>query len=277
MKPTSSTPRARALAAGLRELREAHGMGLRKLARILGFAPQALSLWEKGLRLPTVADVALILGFFHVSGEQQKHLIELAASARQPSWLTAGSFEGLDTLNSMIACERTATSMTNWAHGIIPGLLQTADYARTILSNSNLSLEQADARLKIRLDRQKSLTRINPLRLNAIIHETALHEQLNNEDIMSDQYDHLLEMSRMPNVSLRVAHSSQGYHPGLLGSFIIYEYKETRPIVYLEHYHANAFSSDERHISSYRKLAKMIFGNALSEEASRALIEKKIR
>lgn len=276
MKATSSTPRTRALAAGLREAREACGLGLRQFARLLDIAPQVLSLWEKGLRLPTVADVALIVGYLHVESEQRDHLLELASMAREPGWLTARPYERLDTLNTMVACERAAVSITNWALGVIPGLLQTADYARAVLSNSNLTLEQADVRLKIRLDRQKALTRLDPLRLNAVIHETAFREQLGSADIMSDQYDRLLAVSRLPNVSLRIVRSGQGYHPGLLSSFMIYEYEEAHPIVYLEHYHAGAFSSDDGHIASYRRLTKMLAEIALSEEESRDLIAEVI-
>lgn len=277
MKATSSTPRARALAAGLREVREAHGVGLRQLARILGFAPQVLSLWEKGLRLPSVADVALILGFFKVRGEKQKYFLELAGSAREPDWLTTGSPEIPEPLSGLLECERSATTVTNWALGIIPGLLQTADYARALLSNSNLTVEQADARLKVRLDRQKILTRPDPARLSAVIYETAFREPLGDEDIMSDQYDHLLAMSRLPNVSLRILPSGQGYHPGLLGSFLIYEYEELPPVIFLEHHGGSAFLSDDRHITAYRRLAKIVTGSALSEEASRSLIAEVTR
>jgi transcriptional regulator with XRE-family HTH domain len=277
MKATSSTPRARALAAGLREVREAHGVGLRQLARILGFAPQVLSLWEKGLRLPAVADVALILGFFHVRGEKQKHLLELARTARDPDWVSAGSPEIPEPLSGLLECERSATSATNWALGIIPGLLQTADYARALLSNSNLTLAQADARLEVRLGRQKILTRPDPIRLNAVLYEAALREPVGDEDIMSDQCDHLLAMSRLPNVSLRILRAGQGYHPGLLGSFLIYEYEDLPPIAFLENYSGSVFLSEREHIAAYRKLAKMVSGNALSEEASRELIAEATR
>jgi len=277
MKATSSTPRTRALAAGLREIRQARGLGLRQFARLLNIAPQLLSLWEKGLRLPGVADVALIAGYLQVGIEQREHLLELARTAREPDWITAGSPEIPEPLSGLLECERSATSVTNWALGIIPGLLQTADYARALLSNSNITVEQADARLKVRLDRQKILTRPDPARLSAVIYETALRELVGNEDIMSDQYDHLLEVSRLPNVSVRILLSGQGYHPGLLGSFLIYEYEELAPVIFLEHHGGSAFLSDDRHAATYRRLAKMMSGNALSEEASRALLAEVTR
>ncbi|MEV6622499.1 helix-turn-helix transcriptional regulator [Amycolatopsis sp. NPDC051106] len=272
MKATSSTPRARALAAGLREVREAHGVGLRQLARILGFAPQVLSLWEKGLRLPAVADVALILGFFHVRGEKQEYLLELARTARERDWVTPGTPEISPELSGLVECERSATKITAWACTLIPGILQTPDYARAILDNSDLTRSQADAHLAMRLDRQKMLTRPEPVQYRAIIGERALREPIAGEDIMSDQMDHLLEVAERPHISLRVLPAEAGYHPGMLGSFFLYEYEDTPPIALLEHAYSSAFLHADGHIRSYLRLAKVLAGRALSEDASRALI-----
>ncbi|MCR6483410.1 helix-turn-helix transcriptional regulator [Amycolatopsis sp. OK19-0408] len=270
MKATSSTPRARALAAGLREVREAHGVGLRQLARILGFAPQVLSLWEKGLRLPTVADVALILGFFEVRGEKQKYLLELAGSAREPDWVTAN-------LPSLSHCEQGATRLTNWEIGIVPGLLQTADYARAIFESSNLSVNQVDARVVARMDRQKMLTAPDPVTLHAILDERVLASTVGNEDIMSDQMDRLLETSRLPHVSVRVLPATAGFHPGRVGSFMLMEYAAGPPIVLLEHHRCSVFLSAADKVTSFRKLAKVVTEAAMSEDHSRERIAEAAR
>src|SRR3569833_27918 len=270
MKATSSTPRARALAAGLREVREAHGVGLRQLARILGFAPQVLSLWEKGLRLPAVADVALILGFFHVRGEKQKHLLELAGSAREPDWATA-------SLPSLNHCEQGATRLTNWETGLIPGLLQTADYARAIFDSSNLTADQVDARIVARMNRQKMLTGPDPVKLHAIIDERVLERTVGDEDIMSDQMYRLVEASRLPHVSVRLLGAGIGFHPGRVGSFMMMEYEAGPPIVLLEHQRCSVFLSAADKVTAFRKLAKMLSEAAMSEEHSRERIAEAAR
>ena len=201
---------------------------MRQLVRIIGFAPQVLPLWEKGLRVPFGDGRALILGVFHVR-EKQQHLSELARTARDPDRVSARSPGIPEPLSGLLECERSATSVTNWALGIILGLLQTADYAQ--LSNSNLTLAQADARLAVRLGLQKFLIRPGPIRLNAVLYEAASRSATR---IMSDQFDHLLAMSRLPNVSLRILLASQGCYPGLLGSFLIYEYEDLPPIAFLK-------------------------------------------
>src|SRR5258708_35981089 len=88
MKATSPTPRARALAASVREVRVARRVGLRELAEALKLSPQMLSQWERCDRLPTVAQVALILGFLRVVGEERDHILELARTSREPNWIT---------------------------------------------------------------------------------------------------------------------------------------------------------------------------------------------
>jgi transcriptional regulator with XRE-family HTH domain len=270
MKATSSTPRARVLAAGLREIREAHGVGVRELARILGFAPQLLSLWEKGLRLPTVADVALILGFFSVRGEKQKYLLELAGSARDPDWITAR----LPNLNQF---EKDATKLVNWETEIIPGLLQTADYARAIFENSTLTVDQVDSRVAVRMQRQKMLTGRAPVTLHALLDEQILTKMVGNEDVMSDQMDHLLEVSRLPHVSIRVLGPTDNYQPGRTGSFMIMEYEKAPPIVLLEHYRCSVLLSETGKVTAFRELAKMLGEAAMSEDSSREKIAESAR
>jgi transcriptional regulator with XRE-family HTH domain len=270
MKATSSTPRARVLAAGLREIREAHGVGVRELARILGFAPQLLSLWEKGLRLPTVADVALILGFFSVRGEKQKYLLELAGSARDPDWITAD-------MPSLHQLEKDAKKLVTWETEIVPGLLQTADYARAIFESANLAIDQVDSRVAARMQRQKMLAGRTPVALQAILDEQVLTNMVGNQDIMSDQIDHLLEASRLPHVSIRILGPTDDYQPGRMGSFMLMEYEKVPPIVLLEHYRCAAFISGADKVAAFRKLAKMLEEAAMSDDDSRERLAEATR
>src|SRR5438067_5680192 len=176
MKPTMSpTPRVRALAASIREAREARRISVRQLAEVLGFSPAMLSQWERAIRVPTVAQVGLILGYLQVAGERQDHILELARTAREPNWLTESTSDIGPALTGLLQCERTAIRINCWALTIVPGLFQTADYARSILSSGDLTLSQVDARLIVRLGRQEILTCKAPIQLNAIISERALY------------------------------------------------------------------------------------------------------
>lgn len=277
MKSTLSSPGLRALSASLREVREARKLGLRELARALEIDPRLLSQWELGIRVPPVEEVARILGYLRVEQPTTRRLLYLAQHTKEPNWLDSHPADLPAALTAVIQCERTASLITNWSPLIIPGLLQTPDYARAQLTASDISVEDADARLVVRLDRQRILTRREPVRLTAIISELAIREVVGDEDIMSDQIDHLLTLTGTSTISVRIVPADVGYHPGKIGMFTLYDFSADPAIVFLEHHHASAFVNELDAIASYRKLVKLLQGKAMSEEASRALLREAVR
>jgi transcriptional regulator with XRE-family HTH domain len=274
MKPTSSGPAARTLAASLREEREARKVGLRALADKLGILPQTLSLWEKGQRLPSVEDVSAILGLLQVTGERRDRIRALARHAREPNWLAATGTDGLLGLTTLLASEADVSRITTWSPLLIPGLLQTPDYIRSIMDNAPVTIDDADSRLRIRLQRQHILSRGSSVRLDALIGERALQENFGSAEIMSDQFDHLLEMSLRDNISIRIVRAGIGYHQGLTGPFDIYDFDDAIPIAIIEQVQSCAFFSESAQTLSYRQIAKLIRELALSEAASRELLQE---
>ncbi|MFJ7215478.1 Scr1 family TA system antitoxin-like transcriptional regulator [Amycolatopsis sp. NPDC098790] len=277
MKPTSSSPGLRALSASLREVREARKFGLRELVRALEIDPRLLSQWELGLRVPPVEEVARILGYLRVDRATTERILFLATHAKEPNWLDSNPADLPAALTAVMQCERTASQITNWSPLVIPGLLQTPDYARALLTASEIKPAEADARLVVRLERQRILSRRNPVRLQAIISELAIREVVGNEDIMSDQIDHLLTSAVTSNISVRVVPADVGYHHGKLGMFTLYDFPTDPSIVLLEHVYASAFLNELEAISGYRKLVKLLQGKALAEDASQALLREAAR
>ncbi|MFI5587131.1 helix-turn-helix domain-containing protein [Amycolatopsis sp. NPDC051758] len=274
MKPTSSGPAARTLAASLREEREARNVGLRRLADKLGILPQTLSLWEKGQRLPSVEDVSAILALLQVTGEKRDRIRTLARHAREPNWLASSNADLPFALTTILDLESTATAITAWAPLVIPGLLQTPDYIRSIMDSSPVTVDQADKRLRVRLGRQRILTRHEPVRYTALIGERALHENFGGPGVMPDQIDHLAEMSERANIRVRIVPAAIGYHPGLIGPFEIYDFDQSPPITAVEHVHSTAFLDESEQIAGHRAVAKLLSGLALSEEATRTLLRE---
>jgi transcriptional regulator with XRE-family HTH domain len=277
MKPTSSGPAARTLAASLREEREGRNVGLRRLAEMLGILPQVLSLWEKGQRLPSVEDVSAILALLGVTGEKRDRIRTLARHAREPNWLASSNSDLPFALTTRLNLESTATAITTWSPLLVPGLLQTPGYIRSIMDSSPVTVEQADKRLRVRLDRQRILTRREPVRFSALIGERSLHENFGGDGIMSDQVDHLVEMSQRQNITLRVVPAEIGYHPGLIGPFDIYDFADAPPITSVEHVHSTAFLHEHEQTAGHRQVAKLLKELALSEETSRSLLREAAR
>ena len=275
--PNTSNPSARTLAASLREEREARGVRVRELAEAIGTSPAMLSQWETGKRIPSTEDVSAILGHLRITGAKREHIRALARHAREPNWLST-SHPGIPhVMSGVVKFEKSARAITTWSPTMIPGLLQTADYIRMIMDNSFVSIEHADIRIGIRLERQKILTRKDPVRLRAYITERMLRDGVGDENIMSDQVDHLLAMSERDNICLRILPTGIPYHPGFVGPFEIYEFADTAPIILLEHHRCSAFLHEDVYIKDYQRLAKLVLGYALSEEDSRAVLQELVR
>jgi hypothetical protein len=89
--------------------------------------------------------------------------------------------------------------------------------------------------------------------------------------------DHLLKMTGRSNISLRIVPANIGYHPGMNGSFILYEFAGMPAIVHLENSHATAFLHEDQVVGSYRRQAKILAGKALSEDDTRAMLREVAR
>ncbi|MEV4600673.1 helix-turn-helix transcriptional regulator [Amycolatopsis sp. NPDC049253] len=276
MTKPSGTPRAVALGAALREVREAKKFGLRELSRALDLNPSLVAHWEAGTRIPSIEDVSTMLGFFRVIGESKRRIMDLARHVRDPNWMATGEAELTPELTTLLQYEQGASAITNWSLNIIPGLLQTPDYARAIFE-VGLTPRQADTRIRVRLDRQKILTDAEPVKYSAIVSAHAIDEPIAPDWVMSDQLDHLLAMTVRANVSLRILPRQQQWHPGMSGSFALYQYRHRNPIVLLEQYSTTSFLSSDKDWGPYQRLAKLLAGEALSEEASRELIAEAAR
>ncbi|WP_368660809.1 DUF5753 domain-containing protein [Amycolatopsis sp. Hca4] len=204
--------------------------------------------------------------------EQRDRIRTLARHAREPNWLASSNADISHALTALLALESTANRITAWSPLLVPGLLQTPDYIRSIMEASSVPIEEADRRLRIRLKRQRVLKQREPVLVRALIGEWALRENIGSPEIMSDQIDHLLEISQLRNVSVRIVPSGLGYHTGLLGPFEIYEFPGTPPITFVEHAHSSAFLHEKTQTLAHQRVVKMLGEQALSEAASRELL-----
>jgi transcriptional regulator with XRE-family HTH domain len=124
--------------------------------------------------------------------------------------------------------EATATQLRSWQPSFIDGLLQTEDYARALLSRRpNTGEDDIEALVAARMERQAILDREVPPLLWIVLDEAVLHRRVASEKVMRDQFDHLAEMSRRPNITVEVVPFSAGGHYALLGAFTIVEQGDT--------------------------------------------------
>ncbi|MFJ7414429.1 DUF5753 domain-containing protein [Streptomyces sp. NPDC098077] len=137
-------------------------------------------------------------------------------------------YPGLESMVEYVALEDIASSLRTWQLAIVPGLLQTPDYARA-LAVGNGSWEDPDEIepfVEARMARQARLTGDRPLELWAVMHESALRQLVGGRQVMREQLGHLLDMARQPNVKLQVMPYLAGAHPGMTSAFTIVSFAD---------------------------------------------------
>ncbi|GAA4852070.1 helix-turn-helix domain-containing protein [Saccharopolyspora rosea] len=272
-----TTARSRGIGAEVRRLRKDAGLRLEELSELCGWSRATFGRIESGDKIPTNTEMAIILGTLGVKGGERKWLLEMTNDAHQTHWWEIGH-PGLPAqLISLLESERHATRITDVTLGYVPGLLQTAEYARAVIRNGGLAEEVVDSRVSVRLGRQSILTRSKPVELHALMDEAVLHRPIGGREVMAEQLRHLLRMGERPNVTIQVVPFSVGEHPGLSSNFLLLEFERQRPIVHLEHRRSGIFIEEPRDTSLYQEAASNVVDMALSPADSAELIAARAR
>jgi transcriptional regulator with XRE-family HTH domain len=252
------------LGAGLRALRG--DMTTRGLAELIGASAANVSNWERGERLISEEKLIQILDVRQVSDDERERLLGLRRQAAGPGQLVSGTPSIGPQLASLIEHEQVARKVTAVAPLLIPGLLQTSDYARATMAG----LPDIDTRVALRVGRRDVLTRRRqPVELVALIDSEVLVRPIAPPEMMADQLRHLLTMAELPNVTVQLISSTYGgFNPMLAGPFILLEFATATPIVHLEHHRASAFLWEEEDVGSFVEAAEKIHNVAMTPDES---------
>ncbi len=203
-------PRAR-LGDELRRARVAAGFSSQEtLAAKLGFDRSVIAKAETGDRPPTPDVLAAWCHACGVDGELFERWAVLArrADGPVPSW-----FEG------WLEAEGKAHTLRLWSPVLLPGLLQTADYARALFLAMGMDEDAAEAQVSVRLGRQEILDRADPPQVVAVVYEAVLHHLVGSPGVMHDALTHVAEQSQRTNTSVQVVPVDTGANAGLSGAF----------------------------------------------------------
>ncbi|ROP36305.1 helix-turn-helix domain-containing protein [Saccharothrix texasensis] len=265
-----TTPRAPELAAALRAAIKASPLSVRQLAINVGKSHTTLSQWSNGHRVPTVEDVRALLDHLVVADDEVARILALTEAANAPAGdrLVAGVTEAQARIMDN---ESRARRITEWSPDLVPGLLQTSDYARVILGDRPAA--ELHIPLALRAGRREVLTRADsPPEMLAIVGEDAIRSCIGSPTVRAHQLRHLLKVAELDNVTLRVVPRSNAFHSGLLGPFVIYEFDRDPSVVLLEHHRSSAFLYNEVHVADYQDAAEEIRQRAMSPEDTAELI-----
>lgn len=232
------------------------------LAAKLGFDRTVITKAETGDRPPTVDVLAAWCQACGLPGIPPDWVVGLAKRTHGPvpSW-----FEG------WIEAEGRAHTLRLWAPVLLPGLLQTADYAHALFLAMGMTEEAADEQVSVRLGRQDILDRSEPPDVVVVLYESVLHHLVGSSQAMHDALAHVAELSQRPNVSVQVITVDTGANAGLGGSFCVASGDGSPEVLLMET--VEDVTTETR--SLVRKAANIfvrVQADALPRAASQALI-----
>ncbi|ADG87948.1 transcriptional regulator [Thermobispora bispora] len=234
-----STVRRIMLGASLRRLREARGLSREQAGFHIRASESKISRMELGRVGFKTRDVEDLLTLYGVhDGAERRSLLEMVREANAPGWWHKYNDVLPDWFVTYVGLEEAASLIRTYEVQFIPGLLQTAEYARTVykLGNPEASDDEIERRVHMRLQRQERFTRPDGPRLWAVIDEAALMRRIGGREVMREQIQHLLDVSALPNITLQVMPFEYGMHTAEGGAFTILRFpeRELSDVVYVE-------------------------------------------
>jgi transcriptional regulator with XRE-family HTH domain len=280
--PTSGSPpvRRRRLAAELRRLRAGTGKTAEEVGKALGFSKAKISRYEISQGGLKPGDVARLLEFYGVQGNQREQLLALAEEATQKGWWEAYSDVLTEGHLAFIGLEAEAAKILEWQINVVPGLLQTEQYAREILTGYHevapISPRAIQRRVETRLTRQQLLTRDEPLEYVALVDESVLYRQRGDQSVMRAQLQRLADVSELSNVTIRVVPLKRN-HGLAVDSFVILQFGEAHDttlhdVVSLEHLINELYVEGDTDTYEFRRAFDHLVGESLPPQESRDLI-----
>lgn len=217
--------RRRQLGAALRQLRTDANQTREQIAFILGCSPTKVTYLESGRNV--IGKTELIVLCSHYGAENKlEALEELRQEANKRGWWSTARLP--EWLAAYVGLETEASSVRSFELELIPGLLQTEQYAREVHAlRGHLASDDLERRVKARLRRQERLTAAtDPLQLSAVISEAALARCARHSSVAVDQFQQLIEWAQRPNVKIQVLPFDAGLHSGMSGAFTLLSFPD---------------------------------------------------
>lgn len=269
------TVRRRRLGQELRRLRELKGMTAEEVAERLLVSQSKISRLENGRRSISQRDVRDLCGVYEVEDHRiVDSLMQMAKDSRQQGWWH--SFGDIP-YSVYIGLETDAASLRVYDPQVVPGLLQTRQYAEALIAGALPETAPADIdkRVQVRMRRQERISATeNPLRLWTVLDEAALRRVVGNRALMREQLEHLVEQSQLPHVTVQVIPFEMGAHPGLNGQYAILEFPDAADssVVYIEGVTSDLYLEKANDVQKYSVMYEHLRAQALNVEQSRQFI-----
>lgn len=275
----SPTIRRRRISAQLRKFRKQKGFSTVTAGEKLGWPQQKISKIESGeqKRIPPAELDALLDAYGVTDPQVRESLHECARLAKQRGWWTKykDAFPG-----GLPDFESEASVIRSYESQVIPGLLQTPDYADAVFRAYKFRADEEISHLvKARMERQQILNRVDPPHFMTIIDEGALHRVVGSVEVMRTQLRHLTHMASRHNIDVYVLPFKAGAHAATTGSFTIMDFPDPmdNSIVYVETPTSTLYLEDEDEVREFNAMISRTQSAALSPTLSMDLVEEVLK
>ncbi len=276
MTGTSPTVRQRELGKRLRELRGLHDLTVEDVAEKLLCSATKVSRLETGARRPSLRDVRDLCVLYGVDEASSIELMSLARGAREQGWWT--QYEDLN-LDPLIGLEQDAIAITCYSMYYMPALLQTEDYARTIIKAIAPKIDTAihQQRVEVRMRRQQLLDSADRPRYRILLDEAALRRRVGGPAVMAAQFDKVLDAARQGKAAVQVIPFEVGEYAAVDAYFVLLDFDEESnlsPVVFIEGLTGNQYIERTANIARYREAIESLRDSALSPRDSLSFMQE---
>lgn len=259
--------------------RRAAHLTMVEAAEASGISKPKLGHLETGRQQQDTDDITTLLTTYGVGRGDIDRLTTLAGQSNSRSWWAPWAHVVPDWVKTFVGLEGLAATEFVFEPMVIPGLLQTEDYARELTETSSfVRADQGERFVSFRVSRAARLNDSDdPLELHAVCTEAALRLAGGSPAVRRAQYAHLVQLARRPNVTMQVLRPEDGHAAGIKGQFAVLDFELARSIAYAELMDGAVYVQDQDQIQTYNMVAENLRQVALSPEKSVALIRELMR
>ncbi|MFJ2603519.1 helix-turn-helix domain-containing protein [Streptomyces sp. NPDC087425] len=270
----SPTARRRRLSIELKKLRETSTLTCAQVGNALDWSGSKVNRMETGNGRVQPSDIDALCRFYRTTDELRDFLKSLARAARTRGWWQVYGSGVPEWFHVYIGLEQEAVTFRQYQCELIPGLMQTPAYIRELhRAGAHLSTEDRERALRVRIERQRMLTRADSPDAWFVLSEGALRNIVGDRSLMGDQLEHLLAAAELPNVTLQVLPFDSGTYPAT-GAFTVLGFpdQEDPDLVYRDGITDAVYLEGEPHVREYTRAFENLRAAALSTQRSTRLI-----
>ncbi|MEU7896491.1 helix-turn-helix transcriptional regulator [Nonomuraea sp. NPDC049152] len=279
--PPGSGPTALRILLGsqLRRLRESRGVSREEAGHLIRGSESKISRMELGRVGFKERDVADLLTLYGVAEESARRaVLDLVTTANEPGWWHRFNDLLPSWFQAYVGLEEAAARIRTYEVQFVPGLLQTKEYAKAVITAGSAGVggDEIARRVDLRLERQRVLERPGGPILWAVIDEAALRRPIGGAEVMKAQLEHLIDLMRQPTITIQVMPFDFGGHSAEGGAFSILRFpdRDLPDVVYVEQLASALYLDKREDVDRYTEVMERLCAVSTTPDETVDLLNK---